>query len=85
MVGGSILYGDIAFQADAQSGPPCETIDVCGTPKFLCVATADTTNKLDETYSEIKAALEQGLLDADAQTPTDGWSFAPLTPLVKCP
>ena len=70
----------------AQShSPACETLDVCGVPKFLCVATADTTNKLNQTYAEIKAALEKALTDADAQTPADGYDFAPLTPLVKCP
>ena len=27
----------------------------------------------------------RALSDADAQTPGDGFNFAPLTPLVKCP
>jgi hypothetical protein len=48
------------------------------------VATTDTGDKLDQTYAQIKAALEQGLTDADAQTPSDGFNFAPLAPLVKC-
>jgi hypothetical protein len=35
--------------------------------------------------TEIQAALEAALVAADAQTPGDGWSFAPLAPLVRCP
>jgi 5-methylthioadenosine/S-adenosylhomocysteine deaminase len=85
MVGGTVLYGDAALAAAGPAQPPCEALDVCGRPKFLCIATTDTTNKLDQSYAVIKAALEQALLDADAQTPADGWSFAPLPPLVKCP
>ena len=85
MVGGTVLYGDLALVAAGPALPVCETIDICGSPKFLCIATTDTANKLNQTYSQIKAALEQALLDADAQTPSDGWSFAPLPPLVTCP
>jgi 5-methylthioadenosine/S-adenosylhomocysteine deaminase len=85
MVGGAVLYGDAALVGAGPSQPPCEMLDVCGSPKFLCIATADTTNKLNQTYADIKAALEKALVDADAQTPADGWNFAPLAPLVKCP
>jgi cytosine/adenosine deaminase-related metal-dependent hydrolase len=84
MVGGKVLYGDVALEPAAPALPGCERVDICGTQKFLCVATTDTTNKLNQTYAEIKAALEKALTDADAQTPGDGWSFAPLTPLVRC-
>jgi cytosine/adenosine deaminase-related metal-dependent hydrolase len=84
MVGGKVLYGDDDLRAAGPSQPGCETIDICGSQKFLCVATTDTGDKLGQTYAQIKAALEQGLIDADAQTPSDGFNFAPLTPLVKC-
>jgi hypothetical protein len=40
--------------------------------------------QLDQTYAQIQAAISQRLADADAQTPTDGFNFAPLTPLVTC-
>jgi hypothetical protein len=79
-----VLYGDQALQAAGPTVPGCETLDVCGASKFVCVATADTTNKLGQTYGEIVSVLEQALTDADAQTPTDGYDFAPLTPLMKC-
>lgn len=84
MVGGEILYGDTDL-ATLVSG--CETFDACGTSKFLCVARAGgtTTDKFGETYAQIQTALEQGLEAADQQTLGDGWNFAPLTPVVKCP
>ncbi len=85
MVGGTVLYGDAMLASTGPAQPACELLDICGTPKFLCAATSDPANKLSQSYADIKAALEQALTDADAQTPADGWSFAPLTPLVKCP
>ena len=84
MIGGVPLYGDKDLQALAPAKPGCEAIDICGSPKFLCVATTDTSNKLDQTYTTIKAALEQAMTDADTQTAGDGFTFAPLAPLVKC-
>ena len=84
MVGGVVLYGDAALAAAGPVAPGCEAIDICGTPKFLCVATTATTDKLDQTYAQIEAALSQALAAADAQTPGDGYDFAPLTPLASC-
>ena len=84
MIDGIVLYGDAALAAAGPAQPPCEMLYVCGSQKFLCIATTDTTNKLNQHYTDIKAALDKALLDADAQTPSDGWNFAPLPPLVKC-
>lgn len=84
MIGGVVLYGDDVLEA-AGFNPACEKLDICGSPKFLCVATATTTDKLDQTYAQIKAALEKALVDADALTTSDGFNFAPLTPIVRCP
>ncbi|HEX4516006.1 MAG TPA: amidohydrolase family protein, partial [Polyangiaceae bacterium] len=85
MIGGEVLYGD-ADVGQSLGVSACETFDACGTPKFLCVARPGaTTDKLDQTYAQIQAALEQGLEVADQQTTSDGFTFAPLTPLVKCP
>ena len=61
MVGGVVLYGDAALAGRRARAPGCEPIDICGTPKFLCVATTDRDDKLDQTYAQIKAALEQAL------------------------
>ncbi|HEX4420871.1 MAG TPA: amidohydrolase family protein [Kofleriaceae bacterium] len=85
VVGGTVLYGDATLAAAAPVAPGCEAIDICGAAKFLCVATTSTANKFDQTYAQIKAALTQGMIDADAQTPGDGYTFAPLTPIVTCP
>jgi 5-methylthioadenosine/S-adenosylhomocysteine deaminase len=83
MIGGEILYGDADLGPLA---PTCETFDACGTPKLLCVARASSgTDKFDQTYAQIQSTLEQGLEVADQQTASDGFTFAPLTPLVKCP
>ncbi len=84
MVGGNVLYGDPALVAAQAHQPACEALDVCGVQKSLCIATSDSSNKLDQTFADIKAALETALEAADAQTPADGFNFAPLTPLVKC-
>jgi hypothetical protein len=84
MVGGTVLYGEPALRAAAPAQPGCETLDLCGAQKFLCVATTSSANKLNQTYGEIRAALSQAMLDVDAQTPSDGYDFAPITPLVRC-
>ncbi len=84
MIGGTILYGDKQLQGAAPNTPGCEDFDVCSAPKFLCVAEDSTANKLNQTYAQIKAALEAALVDVDTITAADGWNFAPLTPLVKC-
>ena len=84
MVNGVALYGDDALRAAGPARPGCEAIDICGARKFLCVATTATTNKFDQTYSQIHAAIDQALVDADALTPADGFNFAPVAPLVTC-
>ena len=84
MVGGRVLYGDSVLAAAGPAQPGCEAIDICGTPKFLCVATTDATSKLDQTFVQIESSLAQALLAADAATPGDGFNFSPLAPLVSC-
>ena len=84
VVDGVVSYGDTMLQAAGPAQPGCELIDICGTSKFACVATTATANKLDQTYAQIKGALGQAMLDADAQTPADGYTFAPLPPIVTC-
>lgn len=84
MIGGKILYGDVSIQSAAPAQPGCETIDICMKQKFLCVATTDVTNKLDQTYAQIKKALDDALVVSDMTTMADGFNFAPIAPLVKC-
>lgn len=84
MVGGTVLYGDATLAAAGPVAPGCEAVDVCDGAKFLCTATTSTASKLNQTSTEIHDALSQALVDADAQTPADGYDFAPLAPLVSC-
>ena len=84
MVGGVVLYGDVAWQALGPSAPGCEVLPVCGSSKFVCAATTDSSNKLNQTVATIEAVLQQAMLDVDAQTPNDGFTFAPVAPLVDC-
>lgn len=85
MVGGKVLYGDTEVQPAAPTIPGCEALDVCGVPKFVCVAEGDHTipYKLDQTLDQIKTALETALTQSDQLTP-DGYDFAPLAPLANC-
>lgn len=85
MVGGQPLYGDTDLQSLAPAKPGCEAFSACGTNKFLCVATSATTDKLNQTYAELQSTLETALEVADQQTTADGWNFAPIAPIVKCP
>ncbi len=87
MVGGRILYGDDALKAAAPPAiaPKCEALDVCGRTKFLCAAEAETNDKLNQTFADIKAVLDQAMVDVDAANPVDTWLFSPLPPLVRCP
>lgn len=84
-VGGVPLYGDRTFEAAASDPTLCERMDVCGAEKFVCVATKDASNKLNQSLATIRQNLEQALADADALTPGDGWNFSPLAPLFSCP
>ncbi|MGH7327625.1 MAG: amidohydrolase family protein, partial [Polyangiaceae bacterium] len=85
MVGGTVLYGDSVLQQAGPTLPGCETIDICGRSKFLCVATTSSASKLDQTLATIESNLSAALTTADSLTPSDGFDFSPLTPLVKCP
>jgi cysteine-rich repeat protein len=86
MVNGVALYGDHEVEALGPASPGCEALDVCGTPKFVCVAENGGTasNKLGQTFTQIATALSTELASYDALNLTQ-WKFAPVTPLVRCP
>jgi hypothetical protein len=86
LVGGVPLYGDASLQAVAPAVPGCEALDVCGAPKFVCVAESGgtPTNKFDQTLAQIVASLAAGFDAYDALNLTQ-WQFAPIAPLVDCP
>jgi 5-methylthioadenosine/S-adenosylhomocysteine deaminase len=85
LVGGKPLYGDDTLRNFSLVAPTCEDFDACGAKKFLCVVEpGQTTNKLDQTYAQIKATLENAMLDMDAVRPPGGNPFAPVAPVVAC-
>jgi len=81
MINGAVLYGDQAL-APAASLSGCETIDVCGNSRFMCVAEASTSDKLNQTYADIQGALSGALQTYDT---AHGTHYAPIAPIVKCP
>lgn len=86
MVGGVPLYGDVSMQAAAPATPGCEALDVCGAPKFVCVAESGGTasNKLGQTLADITGVLTGALADYDAMD-VSPYTFSPIAPLVDCP
>ncbi|MEB2324750.1 MAG: amidohydrolase family protein, partial [Sorangiineae bacterium] len=66
MVGGAVLYGDAGLVAAAPAAPGCDTMNICGVSKFLCVATSSSANKLDQDYATLKGVLETAMTDLDA-------------------
>ena len=83
MVSGHVLYGDAGLVAAGPAAPGCEQLDVCGVPKFLCVAESSNLNKLDQTYQQIHDALEAAMTEADSLN-GGVYQFAPLAPLFSC-
>ncbi len=66
----------------------CEDLQVCGASKFVCGAEANSSTKLDQTFSVLKTTLEEALLEVDAipsATKGHSYTFAPLAPLSTCP
>jgi len=66
--------------------PGCETLDICGGAKFACVAQSNgtATNKLGQSFAEIRSSLDTGLAGYDAMN-LSPYDFSPITPIVKCP
>jgi cytosine/adenosine deaminase-related metal-dependent hydrolase len=86
MVDGRVLYGDGALVAAGPAIPGCETIDVCGTSKFLCAAETSTANQLNQTFAQDVQVLTQSLTDYDNMVAAAGVApFSPIAPLAKCP
>ncbi|MCC6994500.1 MAG: amidohydrolase family protein [Deltaproteobacteria bacterium] len=83
MVDGRVLYGDRALKAAGPAAPGCEDIDICGVPKFLCIAETSTLNKLNQTFAEVVTALNGAMQAYDAMFPAQAPMF-PLAPLTRC-
>jgi cytosine/adenosine deaminase-related metal-dependent hydrolase len=85
MVGGVVLYGDDQLQPLGPANPGCEALDICGTDKFVCVATTGgtSTNLFGQTLTDITTNLTTELAAYDALD-LSPWDFSPIVPLVKC-
>lgn len=84
MVDGRVLYGDKALQAAGPATPGCEPLDVCGVPKFLCVAETTATDKLNQSYADYRSALVTALASYDSSVKPAGGPFTPIAELTKC-
>ena len=77
MVGGKVLYGDHQLKDSGPKLPGCETLDVCGCSKFICVAEASSSDKLDQTLTEIRNALTSAVQGLDSVNPLPASSCSP--------
>jgi hypothetical protein len=77
MVGGAVLYGDPEHETLGRSGHTCEPVDVCGSPKVMCIAEHDRSDKLDQTYQVIESALAGAVADLDSIQPLGASSCNP--------
>ena len=65
MVGGRVLFGDAQLEAAGPTDPGCEPFSACGHPKFLCVAEASSSDRLNQTAAQIEQALNDAFTDID--------------------
>ena len=80
MVNGAVLTGD-TYLSPAASLSECETIDVCGHSRFLCVKEQATTDKLNQTYAQIQSIIGGAIQTYDT---AKGTLFSPIAPPIKC-
>lgn len=84
VVGGKLLYGDMALKSLAQSTPACDSLDICGVNKFACVAQsgASSSDLLNERYDDLRGKIVSELHKYDDKKLSE--EFSPTTELVKC-
>lgn len=84
LIGGKPQYGDAEIMA-AIAAKDCETMDVCGTPKMVCMRDASVTLG-NETVAQVKSSLEGALSAAlAADKPAADYAYAyELWPLFEC-
>jgi cytosine/adenosine deaminase-related metal-dependent hydrolase len=82
MVNGKVLFGDQSLAA-AAAFPACDAMDVCGTPKFVCVAEPDGTpaDKRKQKLGDVSGKLETALRAYDNKLPAGAERYMPLAPL----
>jgi hypothetical protein len=64
--------------------PGCENLTICAASKFLCVAEASSKDKLNQTFQQVRDALEDVLKAYDSAAKPAGGPLSPLAPLTKC-
>jgi cytosine/adenosine deaminase-related metal-dependent hydrolase len=89
MIGGQVLYGDMAM-VQGLVNSNCESFDVCGSMKTICVKTTDTTNGHDQSMADVMTMLTAALDAArmmdpnySATNPDATYSYD-LFPLFQC-
>lgn len=82
LVDGRALYGDTELFAVGPVSPGCEHQTIDGREKFICVAEANTTNLLNQTFDEIHDTLVSAFAAYDAEFMTPETAFSPITSLV---
>ncbi len=84
LIGGKPQYGDAEIMG-AIAAKICETMDVCGMPKMVCMRDAGLILG-DESVAQIKSSLEGVLKDAlAADKPSADYAYAyELWPLFEC-
>lgn len=61
VVRGQALYGDPALMTGLEPNSYCESVQICGTSKSICVKeSASSTNKLDQSLGDLVNALNKG-------------------------
>jgi len=88
LVDGVPLYGDAALVGVSPvpiGAAPCEVLDACCGAKFACVSrpSAESTDKLDETFAEIQSTLSGAVAEYDDMA-LSPYTFSPLTPVIRC-
>lgn len=86
LVGGEVLYGAADLRGLGRAEPGCDALDVCGVPKFACVAAPGGTpaNRFGQSLADIRQTIETELRKYDDKNLTP-WDFSPIAPLYKCP
>jgi hypothetical protein len=77
LVDGAGYYGDVALETAAAVNGDCDTLDACGTDKFLCVAnTPGSTTRATDTLDSLETEL-LGILGSYGRQ-------SELEPLIDC-
>ncbi len=87
VVAGQALYGDPSLVEGWEGTPYCETLDVCGEERRICVQ-RDDSGDYGESLEDIEGTLISALMDAASSNGVsegdDFWYAYQLSPLFEC-